>query len=61
MFDHMDGVMSALAKKKTPWNVDLFFTVKLAGQKLAKDYAEVTPMPGRLLISTHIHSPFWEL
>jgi hypothetical protein len=30
MFDHMDGVMRGLAKKKTPWKEDLFFTVKLA-------------------------------
>jgi len=30
MFDHIDGVMRALAKKKTPWKVDLFVTVKLA-------------------------------
>jgi len=36
MFDHMDGVMQALAKKKTPWKEDLFFAVKLARQKLSK-------------------------
>ena len=30
MFDHMDGVMRALAKKKTPWKEDFFLTVKLA-------------------------------
>jgi hypothetical protein len=30
MFDHMDGVMRALAKKKTPWKEHLFFAVKLA-------------------------------
>jgi hypothetical protein len=30
MFDHMDGVMQALAKKKTPWKEELFFAVKLA-------------------------------
>jgi hypothetical protein len=29
MHDHMDGVMRALAKKKTQWNEDLFFAVKL--------------------------------
>jgi hypothetical protein len=29
MFDHMYGVMGALAKKKTQWNKDLFFAVKL--------------------------------
>jgi hypothetical protein len=30
MFHHMDGVMRALAKKKTLWKEDLFFAVKLA-------------------------------
>jgi hypothetical protein len=30
MFDHIDGVMRALAQKKTPWKEDLFFAVKLA-------------------------------
>jgi hypothetical protein len=43
MFDHMDGVMRSLAKKKTQWNEDLFFAVKLGQQKLSKYYAEVTP------------------
>jgi hypothetical protein len=41
MFDHMDGVMRALAKNKTPLKEDLFFAVKLARQKLSKYYAEV--------------------
>ena len=36
MFDHIDGVMRALAKKKTQWNSDLFSTVKLAQQNLSK-------------------------
>jgi len=57
MFDHMDGVMRALAKKKTPWKEDLFFAVKLARQKLSKYYAEVTPTTGMLLISVHILDP----
>jgi len=35
MFDHMDSVMPALAKKKTPWKDDLFSAVKLARQKLS--------------------------
>jgi hypothetical protein len=30
MFDHMDGLLQALAKKTTPWKEDVFFTVKLA-------------------------------
>jgi len=57
MFDHMDGVMRALAKKNTRWNEDLFFAVKLARQKLYKIYAEVTPTTGMLLISAHILDP----
>jgi len=61
MFDHMDGVMRALAKKKTQWKEDLFFTVKLARQMLSKYYAEVTPTTGMLLISAHILDPFRKL
>jgi len=34
MFDHMDGVMRALAKKKTEWKEDLFLAMKFAQQKL---------------------------
>jgi len=36
MFDHMHGVLQALAKNKTLWKEDLFFAVKLARQKLSK-------------------------
>jgi len=61
MFDHMDGVMRALAKLKTPLKENLFFAVKLAQQKLSKYYAEVTPMRGMLLISAHILNPFQKL
>ena len=61
MFDHMDGVMHALAKKKTQWKEDLCFEVKLARQKLSKYYAEVTPTTGMLLISAHILYPFRKL
>jgi len=57
----MDGVMRALAKKKTQWKEDLFFTVKLARQKLSKYYAEVTPTKGMHLISAHILDPFPKL
>jgi len=58
MFDHMDGVMRALAKKKTQWKEDLFFAVKLARQKLSKYYAEVTPTTGMILSSAHIVDRF---
>jgi hypothetical protein len=38
MFDHMDGVMRALAKKNTQWKEYLFFAVKCAQQMLPKCY-----------------------
>jgi len=53
IFDHMDGVTRALAKKKTPWEEHLFFAVKSARQKLSKYSTEVTPTTGMLLISAH--------
>jgi len=58
MFDHMHGVMRALAKKNNQWKEDLFFAVKLAQQKLSKYYAEVTPTTGMLLMSTQIYDRF---
>jgi hypothetical protein len=61
MFDHMDGVMRALAKKKTPWKEDLFFAVKVAQQKLSKYYTAVTPTTGMLLICANIRDPFRKL
>jgi len=61
MFDHMDGMMQALAKKMTPWMENLFYAVKLAGQKLSKYYTGVTPTTGMLLISAHILDAFWKL
>ena len=61
MFDRIDGDMRALAKKKTEWQEDLFFAVKLARQKLSKYYAEVTPKTGMLLISADILDPFRKL
>jgi len=61
MFDHMDGVMRALAKKKTSWKEDLFFAVKFVRQKLSKYYTEVTLITGMLLISAHIIDPFQKL
>jgi hypothetical protein len=49
MFDDMDGVMRALAKK-TQWKDDLYFAVKCARQKLSKYHSEVTPTTGLVLI-----------
>jgi len=61
MFDHMDSMMRALAKKKTQWKEDLFFAVILARHKLSKYYTEVTPTMGMLLISALILDPFRKL
>jgi len=58
MFNHMDCVMRAFAKKKTQWKEDLFFPVKLARQKLSKYHSEVTPTTSMLHISTNILDPF---
>jgi hypothetical protein len=61
MFEHMDGMMGAFAKMKTQRREDLFFTLKLAWQKLSKYYAKVTPTTGMLLISAHILDSFRKL
>jgi len=61
MFDHMDGMMRDLAKKKPQWKEDLFFAVKLARETLSKFYAEVTPPTDILLLSAHILNPFRKL
>jgi len=61
MFDHMHGVMWALAKKRTEWKEDLYFAVKFACLKLSKCYAEVTPMTALLLISARILNLFRKL
>jgi len=61
MFNHMDGVMRALAKKRSQWMEDLFFAVKLARQKHSKYYTKVTPTTGMLRISAHILDPFRKL
>jgi len=61
MMDHTDGILWALATKKTPWMEDLYFAVKLAWQKLSRYYTELTPTMGMLLISAHILDPFSKL
>jgi len=61
MFDHMDSMIRDLAKKKTPWENDFFFPVKLAQQKLCKYYVDVTSTMGIFLISTHILDSFRKL
>jgi len=57
----MDGVIQALPRNNTQSKEDLFFTVKLAWQKLTKYYAEVTPSTGMLLILSCILDCFWKL
>jgi len=61
MFDHMDGMMRALPKKKTQWKEDIFFAIKCAWQKLSKYYTEVTLETGLLHILAHIMDPFLKL
>jgi hypothetical protein len=61
MFDHMNGIMPAVARKKTWWKEDLIFTVNFVQQKLSKYCAEVTPTTGVHLVSVHIIDPFWKL
>jgi len=61
MFDYMDGVIPAFAKKKTQWKEDLFFAVMFARQKLSNYYTKVTPMTGMLLILPRILDPFQKL
>jgi len=56
-----DGVMRALAKKKTQWKKDLSFSMTFAQQKLSKYYAEVTPTTGIRRISARNLGPFWML
>jgi len=60
-FDHIDGVMRALAMKNTRWKEDLLFAVKLARQKQSKYYAEVTSTTSMLPISALILDPFRKL
>jgi hypothetical protein len=61
MFDLMDGVMQAWARKQTQWKEEVFFAVKLARPKLSKYYAEVTPTTGMLQICAHMLDLFWKL
>ena len=61
MFDRTDGIMRALAKKKTQWKDNLFLAVKLAQQKQSKYYSELTPSTGMHLSSAHMLNPFRNL
>ena len=57
----MEGMMRALAKKKTQWKEDLLFAVKLAWRKLSNYHAEVTLSTGMGLIYAHILYPLRKL
>jgi hypothetical protein len=57
----MDDVMRAETKKNTRWKEDLFFTVKLALQKLPKYYLAVTQTIDMFFISARMVDPFWKL
>jgi hypothetical protein len=61
MFNYIDGVMRASARKKTQLEEYLFIAVMFARQKVSKYYTEVTPMTGMLLILTHVFDSFIKL
>jgi len=61
MFDQMDGVMQAVAKKKSQWKEDLYFAMNYARHKFSKYCAEVTPAMGMLLITAHLLHPLQKL
>jgi len=61
MFNHMDGVIRALAEKKIQWKEVLYLAVKFAWQKQSKYYTEVTSTIGMLLILAHTLDPFCKL
>lgn len=50
-----------LGQKEIEWKEDVYLTTKITRQKLGKQYAEVTPTTGMLLIDQHIHDSFWIL
>jgi len=54
LYDHMEGIMRASAKKLTQLKYDLYSAMMFARQKLSQYYAGVTPTTGILLISPHI-------
>jgi len=54
MFDHVDGIIGAVARTQPQSKDDMFFAMKFAQQLLSKSHAEVTPIMGMLLKSAHI-------
>jgi len=57
MFNHKDGIMQALAKKKTQSKEDLFFAARLARWKLSKSDAYVATAMGMHLGLQHMLDP----
>lgn len=58
MFDHMDGVIQSLAKRRSQWNEDLYLAVRFAQHNFCKWYAEGTPTTSILPIFADIRDPF---
>ena len=61
MFDHMESVLKALAKKRTQWKKDIHKAVRAGRAKLREYYSNVTPGTGLLLILATILDPFRKL
>jgi hypothetical protein len=58
MFDHMEGIITALSMKQTQWKIDIRRGMRAARKKLSSYYAEVTPESGLLLILAHMLDPY---
>jgi len=58
MFDNIDGVMRAAAKKSTQWKEDLYFAVKVAQHKLSTSYPAVNKTTSQHRISAYILHSF---
>jgi len=61
IFDHMDAIIRALAKKKRQSKENLYFAMEVAQQMLSRYFAEVSSMTGLFHISVHILEPFCKL
>jgi hypothetical protein len=61
MFDHMESVLKALAKKQTQWKRDIHSAVQASRRKLRKYYSNVSPESGLLLILAAILDPYRKL
>jgi len=57
MFNFIDGIIRALAKKTTQRKEDSYFPLNFARQKLSKYHAAVAPTTDMHLISAQTHYP----